>query len=96
MPRRRPVRRQAEPMRPLPSPPRVEVGPDGYDYQVRPVGAARANKTYRCPGCDHEIRPGTAHLLVWPADGSDMDDRRHWHTPCWTNRANRAPTRRWS
>ncbi|MCX2714336.1 hypothetical protein [Mycolicibacterium sp. J2] len=92
---RRPNRR-AQPMRPLPSPPRVEVGPDGYDYQVRPVGAARANKTYRCPGCDHEIRPGTAHLLVWPADGSDMDDRRHWHTPCWANRANRGPTRRWS
>lgn len=92
---RRPNRR-AQPMRPLPSPPRVEVGPDGHDYQVRPVGAARANKTYRCPGCDHEIKPGTAHLLVWPADGSDMDDRRHWHTPCWANRANRAPTRRWS
>nr|WP_234811971.1 hypothetical protein [Mycolicibacterium canariasense] len=83
-------------MRPLPSPPRVEVGPDGYDYQVRPVGAARAEKTYRCPGCDHEIKPGTAHVLVWPAHGPDMADRRHWHTPCWANRGNRGPTRRWS
>ena len=83
-------------MRPLPSTPRVEAGPDGYDYCVRPVPAARAEKIYRCPGCDHEIKPGTAHVLVWPADGPDMEDRRHWHTPCWTNRANRGPTRRWS
>jgi hypothetical protein len=24
------------------------------------------------------------------------DDRRHWHTPCWANRATRGPTRKWS
>ena len=47
---------------------RVETGPDGHDYEVRPVAGARAVKTYRCPGCDHEIRSGTAHVVVWPAD----------------------------
>ncbi|MHA3020185.1 hypothetical protein ACXPWS_07915 [Mycobacterium sp. BMJ-28] len=93
---RRGTNRRAQPNRSLPTPPRLEVGPDGYDYHVRPVAGARAEKTYRCPGCDHEIKPGTAHVLVWPADGADMDDRRHWHSPCWTNRGNRAPTRRWS
>ncbi|MGD1108852.1 MAG: hypothetical protein ABR885_00950 [Mycobacterium sp.] len=81
---------------------RVETGPDGYEYEVRPVAAARAVKTYRCPGCDHEIRSGTAHVVVWPADSAPagsqtgIEDRRHWHTPCWANRASRGPTRKWS
>ena len=45
---------------------RVEAGPDGYDHEVRPGFAApRATKAYRCPGCDHEIRSGTAHVVVW-------------------------------
>src|SRR5271156_3596895 len=77
---------------------RVETGPDGHDYEVRQVAAPRAVKTYRCPGCDHEIRSGTAHVVVWPADltRAGVDDRRHWHTPCWANRATRGPTRKWS
>ena len=54
---------------------RVEAGPDGYEYEVRPVAAARAVKTYRCPGCDHEIRSGTAHVVVWPAESPDCDRR---------------------
>jgi len=45
-------------------------------------------KEYRCPGCQQLIRPGTAHLLVWPVQKallSDdaIDERRHWHTACW-------------
>ena len=85
-------------MRPLPLQRRIEIGPDGYDYEVRPVAGARATKTYRCPGCDHEIRLGTAHLVVWQTElgESAVEDRRHWHTPCWANRANRSPTRKWS
>jgi hypothetical protein len=76
----------------------VEIGPDGYDYEVRSIAAARATKSYRCPGCDHEIRSGTAHVVVWRADGGEyrMEDRRHWHTVCWTHRATRSPTRKWS
>ncbi|MGE0216259.1 hypothetical protein [Mycolicibacterium sp.] len=97
MAKRRPQRKRGPVREPLPAPRRIEVGADGYDYEVRPVAAARATKTYRCPGCDHEIRPGTAHLVVWPADGvGDVEDRRHWHAPCWTHRATRGPTRRWS
>ncbi|OBI88168.1 hypothetical protein [Mycobacterium asiaticum] len=92
-------RRKPPPRTSSPSPPllrRVETGPDGYEYEVRPVAAARAVKTYRCPGCDHEIRSGVAHLVVWRAESpGSIDDRRHWHTPCWTNRANRGPTRKW-
>lgn len=77
----------------------VEQGVDGFDYHVRRIAGARAVKVYRCPGCDHEIAIGIAHVVVWPAEGNPergMEDRRHWHTPCWGNRVNRSPTRRWS
>ena len=51
-------------------------------------------KTYRCPGCDQEIRPGVPHLVAWPADGrGDLTDRRHWHTGCWRARDRRAAER---
>lgn len=93
MVKRRAPRKQ-RPLPPLPQASRIEQGPDGYDYEVKAVPAARAAKTYRCPGCDQEIRPGTAHVVVWPTDAGTAEDRRHWHTPCWTNR--RSPTRRWS
>ncbi|OBK13907.1 hypothetical protein [Mycobacterium asiaticum] len=93
------ARRRKPPPRTHALPPmlrRVETGPDGYEYEVRPVAAARAVKTYRCPGCDHEIRSGIAHLVVWRAESpGSIDDRRHWHTPCWTHRATRSPTRKW-
>ncbi|WP_231645490.1 hypothetical protein [Mycolicibacterium mengxianglii] len=95
--RRAPGKRH-EPGAPLPKPRRIEVGPDGYDYEVVQLSGARAAKTYRCPGCDHEIRSGTAHVVVWRTGMGDAgaDDRRHWHTPCWANRLRRGPTRRWS
>lgn len=47
-------------------------------YEVRRVAG---DKEYRCPGCDHLIRPGSWHLVVVPLD--DPDARRHWHTECW-------------
>jgi len=97
MPRRTPRRRTRVDLPPLPGGHRIEAGADGYDYEVRAVAGARAVKTYRCPGCDHEILSGTSHVVVWRVDGdSAADDRRHWHTPCWDNRATRGPTRRWS
>ncbi|GAA3355317.1 hypothetical protein GCM10020366_14930 [Saccharopolyspora gregorii] len=75
---------------------RVEEGPDG-EWVVRTVPAAQATKTYRCPGCDHEVRPGVGHVVAWPADEQgDVADRRHWHSSCWQARARRGPTRRWS
>lgn len=54
------------------------------DWVVRPVAGQHATKEYRCPGCDHEIKAGTPHVVVWRAD--DVDNRRHWHTPCWRRR----------
>ena len=98
MPRRRPERRKGTGLPPLPAHRRIEAGADGFDYEVRPIAASRAVKNFRCPGCDHEIRSGTAHVVVWRVEDGDAgaDDRRHWHTPCWANRAKRAPTRKWS
>jgi hypothetical protein len=57
------------------------------EWVVRPVTAAAAAKTYRCPGCDQEIRPGLPHVAAWRVD--DPDDRRHWHRPCWQARHRR-------
>lgn len=66
---------------------------NGGQWQVRVIPAAAALKTYRCPGCDHEICPGVPHVVAWPADGwGDERDRRHWHTGCWRAREQRAPT----
>jgi hypothetical protein len=47
-------------------------------FEVRELAS---DKEYRCPGCDHIVRPGLRHLVVIP-DGA-ADERRHWHTECW-------------
>lgn len=54
---------------------------------VRHVQPYEAVKTYRCPGCDHEIPPGLGHEVVVPLDSPA--DRRHWHTGCWRRAAGR-------
>lgn len=71
----------------------IEEHSDG-EWVVQKITGSNATKTYRCPGCDHEIRPATPHVVAWPAgyladDG--VDDRRHWHTPCWAARSRRKP-----
>ena len=64
---------------------------DPDEVEVRHMQPYQAVKTYRCPGCDHEIRPGTGHEVVIPLEAADL--RRHWHTPCWARRT-RDPRRR--
>jgi hypothetical protein len=69
----------------------VQAWTDG-DWMVRNIPGGAATKAYRCPGCDHEVTPGVAHVVAWPADGlGSLDDRRHWHTGCWRARDRRAP-----
>ncbi|MBZ4486149.1 hypothetical protein LQ938_08755 [Microbacterium sp. cx-55] len=60
----------------------------GAEWTVQPISAAQAAKVYTCPGCGGQIAEGTAHLVVWRADGvlgdaADLAARRHWHTHCW-------------
>jgi len=69
---------------------RSETYADG-DWFVQHITGAAATKTYRCPGCDMEITPGSPHIVAWPdyLNGGDsaVDERRHWHTACWKRRA---------
>ena len=56
------------------------------------VPGSSSAKSYRCPGCDQLIPAGTPHVVAWPAaDFGSVEDRRHWHTPCWASRAHRRP-----
>ncbi|NLU82059.1 ATP/GTP-binding protein [Rhodococcus sp. HNM0569] len=99
MPRRKPQ----QPSRPLTGAlfahERTESGPGphgGEQYVVRNISGAQAGKVYRCPGCDHEIGRGVAHVVAWPVDFGGPDERRHWHSGCWGGRHTRGVTRRWS
>ena len=62
------------------------------DWLVRSVAGTTAEKTYRCPGCQQLIGPGTPHLVAWPSEptgwsaSSGVAERRHWHTACWQRR----------
>ncbi len=67
---------------------------------VRQVTGSASTRAYRCPGCDHEIRPATPHVVAWPAtyggegdrdEDAGLGERRHWHTACWRARDRRAP-----
>ncbi|WP_405375853.1 MULTISPECIES: hypothetical protein [unclassified Microbacterium] len=60
----------------------------GGEWTVQPISAAQARKAYVCPGCARTIPVGTAHVVVWRADGvmgdaADLAARRHWHRACW-------------
>lgn len=65
---------------------------DAFDeVEVRRIQPFQANKTYLCPGCNHDIAQGTGHVVVIPTEAPDM--RRHWHAPCWQHRERRRPGR---
>ncbi|GAA1874827.1 hypothetical protein GCM10009836_64990 [Pseudonocardia ailaonensis] len=68
-----------------------ESGPDG-EWAVRHVPGGSSVKTYRCPGCDQVIPAGVGHVVTWPAgEYGTVEDRRHWHLPCWNARGRRRP-----
>lgn len=59
--------------------------------EVRTIQPYAATKTYRCPGCNQEIAPGVAHVVVVPLAAAN--ERRHWHTSCFEHRSERRPGR---
>lgn len=72
----------------------VESHRDG-DWIVQRIAGSRATKEYRCPGCDQVIMPGTPHVVAYRDDDPrGSEDRRHWHSPCWSARERRAPGNR--
>lgn len=88
MPNGRRRSKHARPHRPLGTHhPQAETRVSG-EWLVRVIPVGRSQKTYVCPGCQHPIAPGVAHLVVWPrvaslGSSSAIDERRHWHTHCW-------------
>lgn len=69
---------------------RSEQKQDGA-WMVQAMAADSATKTYRCPGCSRSVGPGVAHVVAWPRQASigsvsGVEERRHWHTPCWSRR----------
>ncbi len=102
--RNRPARgsgrdRRGRPLEPEPlDPARLRRGIEtvetwrGERWRVRHLTGEGSTKVYRCPGCDHEVRPGVAHVVVWPEDAG-LEERRHWHTACWRARDRRSPWR---
>jgi hypothetical protein len=58
------------------------------DVDVQVVQPYQALKTYSCPGCNREVRPGVGHLVVLPREAPDL--RRHWHRGCWAVHQRRA------
>lgn len=69
---------------------RTDTKADGR-WVVRTMAGQNAVKPYICPGCNHDVFPGTPHLVVWPHDPGRGNDsavalRRHWHTACWSRR----------
>jgi hypothetical protein len=79
MPRRN--RRRLEPPAPQGPVRPTSAAPRWAELPGHEVRQVDGDKAYRCPGCDHLIRPGLRHLVVVPADAPD--ERRHWHTECW-------------
>lgn len=71
---------------PTPRPP-ASLAPGWAQAEGYLVRQVTGDRMYRCPGCDHEIRPGVAHLVVMP-EGS-VEHRRHWHTGCWQSELRR-------
>jgi hypothetical protein len=66
------------------------VPADPGPVDVRHIQPYQAVKTYRCPGCDHEIPAGLGHEVVVPRDAPE--DRRHCHSSCWHRQQRRHPT----
>lgn len=88
-----PRRHRRAPEEPAP-PPRRPAG-EAPLWALVPWAEVRrvaSEKAYRCPGCDHEIRPPVRHLVVVPLE--DPDARRHWHEGCWRIELNRTRGRR--
>lgn len=95
MPRsNRPRRSRSRPPAPT-GPPRVvveEVDYAGVRWAVRRVRGGEPDRSYRCPGCQHDVPGSAAHVVVWPREAMrGLENRRHWHTACWSARERRRP-----
>jgi hypothetical protein len=58
---------------PMPAPP-------GWTAQRYKGGEDGAD--YTCPRCSRPVPKRSEHVVAW---FEESDDRRHWHTGCWTS-----------
>jgi len=58
-------------------------------YTVRKLTGSGSTRPYRCPGCDQVIPLATPHIVAWLDD--EEDNRRHWHSTCWSKKDKRRP-----
>lgn len=64
----------------------------GQVWSVRQVRPNDSGRSYLCPGCQQQVGAGTAHTVVWPTESmQELENRRHWHTVCWSARERRRP-----
>jgi hypothetical protein len=69
----------------------------GQAWGVRTVRANDSGRVYRCPGCQGEVGADVPHTVAWPLDSmQQVDNRRHWHTVCWSARERRRPGGSWA
>ena len=47
--------------------------------------SVKADRRYRCPYCEGWIEPNVPHVVAYPVDR--LDDRRHYHSACWSRHA---------
>ncbi|HEX2052524.1 MAG TPA: ATP/GTP-binding protein [Actinomycetota bacterium] len=59
-------------------------------YEVRRT--ANQPKRYRCPYCEGWVEEGSPHLVAFPS--GRPEERRHYHTACWSRQANTGGGRR--
>lgn len=69
----------------------------GQAWTVRRVRGNDSGRSYRCPGCQQEVSAAVPHTVVWPSEAMrGVDNRRHWHIPCWDSRDRRRPGGSWA
>ena len=74
-----------------------EVEFQGQAWAARQVRGNDSGRRYLCPGCLQELSAATAHTVAWPTAGMHgVENRRHWHTTCWSARERRRPGEAWA
>ncbi|WP_238335743.1 hypothetical protein [Serinicoccus kebangsaanensis] len=69
-----------------------EVRFAGQVWSVRTVRPNDSGRRYVCPGCQQQVGADVAHTVAWPTEGMQQaENRRHWHTVCWSARERRRP-----
>lgn len=74
-----------------------EVEFAGVEWTFRRVRGNSSGRSYLCPGCQQDVSAASPHTVAWPSSSMHgVENRRHWHTPCWDARDRRRPSEAWA